>query len=290
MSTRLDLLRPYLSKLNRRFSVFSLGSGVEDGLEHEIAREFDCVVVCAEKDPLRYIPTGRMMVLRKEFSADDLFRFSECEHFDVVLAMNILHWYEAHWNEALTALSLLGDRIFMQSPYPEDTQACGKHNTSIMQRIADGKRLGETAQFGGHMPRPIFTKIGSTDLLTRKSFNAEEQIEATVINGTIMLHHKDEVQKYIPGLTLTTFAELNGVWPPKEMICSALRLMKWDGPHRDIQPWNVRITGTEAFLIDPGGADWPDSDEANRRALLEWAEKTLTPSQAAVGQTEGSVA
>lgn len=274
MSERLELLRPYLSQFNRRFSVFSLGSGVEDGLEHEIAKEFDCVVVCAEKDPLRYIPSGRMIVLRKEFSAEDLFRLSECEHFDIALGFNILHWYGDNWLTIRNSLRSLADQVFIQSPYAHDEAACGEHKSEIAYSFFAWKHLGETVQFDGHLPRPIYTTLGREGRLTRKSFAApKKEIDASVDGGLIALNHKGEVQSYIPGLTLTTFAELNGVWPPKEMICSALRLMKWDGPHRDIQPWNVRIDGVDAYLIDPGGEDWPDSDEENRKNLLEWAEK-----------------
>lgn len=268
MSDRLEILRPILSTFKRRFSVFSLGSGVEKGLEYEIAQEWDCVVICAEKDPIRYVPHGRMIVLRREFTAEDLDLLSKCEHFDVVLAFNVLHWMDRSWLRALRALQQLGSTLLVQTPHPADTEACGDWKREINWNLIGSCEVGSTVQFPGHKSRPIYKQERLDGILTSKSFGAPEEIEATVCAGTIWLHHKHSIAPYIPGLTLSNFQALGGVWPPKEMIVSALKLMKWDGPHRDIQPWNIRIDGREAYLIDPGGSDWPDSDSSNLERVI----------------------
>ena len=273
MSERLEILRPILSQFKRRFSVFSLGSGIESGIEQEIANEFDCTVICAEKDPLRYTPQGRMIVLQREFSAEDLDTLSKCEHFDVVLAMNVLHWTNGEWSDYLMFLRRMSSYVVVQTPMSNDTQACGEFNKEIQSYCSYRmKILGESVQFDGHMPRPIYWMRGIHGTMTAKTFGSPDgEIEAQVTeDGFIDLRHKKEFQRFIPGLTLTNYKLLNGVYPPREAIVSALREMKWDGKHRDIQPWNIRFTGQECYLIDPGGSDWPDSDEENLEAVIQW--------------------
>ncbi len=65
MSERLELLRPYLSCYKRRFAVLDFGAGINvPAIGPEIAREFDAVVTCAEKNIEYPEPTPTLMSLR----------------------------------------------------------------------------------------------------------------------------------------------------------------------------------------------------------------------------------
>ncbi len=277
MSQRLDLLRPILSTYQRRFSVFDFGSGIQDGVGHEIAKEYDAVVVCAEQDPLRYEPSGRMMVLRKAFTVEDLEALAKCEHFDVVLALNILHWCDDKWLRTLRALRSMSKWMIVQTPYENDIGACGQ---GWVQEIIEACRepeveqLGETVQFPEHLARPIYLFLNDMPhFLTAKSFgDTSECIRASVTSDPfakfIHLHHKKERWLYCHGLTLQSFLDLNGAWPTKKVLIEKLKALLPAQRHGDIQPWNIRMAGDELTLIDPGGADWSGTDEENLAGVI----------------------
>ena len=46
---------------------------------------------------------------------------ASCEHFDVVLAFNVLHHFGKDWQKAAEAVLGLGDNILIESPSESDT-------------------------------------------------------------------------------------------------------------------------------------------------------------------------
>ena len=49
----------------------------------------------------------------------DLQKLSECEHFDVVLALNIIHWFPSEWMKIADAILAMGDNIIIETPPQE---------------------------------------------------------------------------------------------------------------------------------------------------------------------------
>ena len=54
--------------------------------------------------------------MSKHVSLDDLKRFGECEHFDVILAWDIFHYFKTEWQKAIDILLTFGDYIIIESP------------------------------------------------------------------------------------------------------------------------------------------------------------------------------
>src|SRR3990167_5625823 len=130
LKERLDLLRPTLDQYTRRFTVLDLGSGIEpdQNVGQRIAREYqNAIVVAVEKDWTgeKFEPSPRTIVLARKFNVNDILRLSQCEHFDVVLGLNILHWFGEDALPVLVTLMRMGDYIFVQIPKTTDTTACG---------------------------------------------------------------------------------------------------------------------------------------------------------------------
>jgi len=271
MSDRLELLRPVLSRYQRRFAVLDLGAGINHPtLGYEIAQEFDAVVVEVEKDWKPVEPIGkRTMVLKHAFTVPDLVKLSECEHFDVVLAFNFIHWFDAEWQAAADAVLGMGDYVFVQIPTEADQEAPGyayvEHMQGYFQQQAEW--LGSTSQFPRHPPRPIYLRGNGVKRLTRTNWDALQADADIVVYSTHKLaqgsfQHKTprEHRCWVPGINLWNFCRLGGVLPSaeqvQEMLCS---LVLPDKKHGDIQPWNMILDGERLHLID-GGDEWGGDD------------------------------
>ena len=86
-------------------------SGFQGYYSFRTAYDYDAVCVMAEANNPNYPQSGDQLLdlckansklnniifLNQLFSATNLQRLSECEHFDVVLAMNVLHHFHDQW-------------------------------------------------------------------------------------------------------------------------------------------------------------------------------------------------
>lgn len=263
LSERLELLRPVLSRFKRRFSVLDLGSGINHPtLGWEIAQEFDAVVVEVEKDWAPVEPVGKQpIVLKHPFSAADLERLGECCHFDVVIAFNILHWFEGGWQQAAAAVLGMGDYVFVQVPTEADSpEAPGYAYREALHGYCkeQGEWLGSTSQFPGHPPRPIYLHMNKAKRLTRNNWDAHDD-SANIwvfssfddIHGTFQHKQPPHTRPWIPGINLWNFCRLGGVLPAKQQVLGMLAALKLpEKQHGDVQPWNMILDGERLHLID----------------------------------------
>jgi len=122
MSERMELLRkPLLDQYKRVFHVLDIGGGVESGqnVGQEVAHTYGgAVVTVFEQDWTKdkFVSSPRTMVCKTALSVVDMMRLSECQHFDVVLALNVVHWYGSQWEAALRTLVGMADWVVVQVP------------------------------------------------------------------------------------------------------------------------------------------------------------------------------
>ena len=284
MSERLELIRPVLSKYQRRFSVLDLGAGINHPtLGYEIAQEFDAVVVEVEKDWKPVEPIGKpSIVLKHEFSIGELEKLSECCHFDVVIAFNFIHWFGARWFWAAEAIHRMGDYVFTQIPTEADREAPGYDYIEHMRGyFRDGaERLGYTSQFPSHPPRPIYLHKNGVKRLTRTNWDAHAASADIVVYSThydiqAAFRHKTprEFRPWIPGINLWNFCKLGGVLPERAKVLEMIHNLPLPAErHGDIQPWNMILDGETLHLIDGRDAWGGDDQEGMERTLQEVAE------------------
>src|SRR5579872_5613963 len=105
---RYDAIRPLLQKYNRPITVLDIGAS-QGYFSFRIAHEFDasCVMVegnyygengektADELEKLCILNTNlrNIILLKKHISPDEFQILSECEHFDVVLVLNVIHHF-----------------------------------------------------------------------------------------------------------------------------------------------------------------------------------------------------
>jgi hypothetical protein len=286
-AARFDLVQPLLARYKRRFTVLDLGAGINPYMAQRISNEFDAVVVALEQDevaPEELAKFGpRALWLRKKMSALDIERLATCEHFDVILAFNILHWMGEHWSITLTNLWRMATHIFVQTPAKDDRESCGQEFVRpIAMYLSNWEQIGETAQFPQHSPRPIFyMEGGEVKRLTASSLTSDRDcnnnfIRADLNYKTIELRHKNLAPKpFIHGLNLWNFAQLNGQWPRKEAVLKLIREFPLRSErHGDITPHNFLFDGAELHLID-GYEGWEFDDRENLLKTERMMEEVL---------------
>lgn len=287
MSDRLELLRPYLSRYNRRFSVLDFGAGINiPAIGTEIAKEFDAVVVCVEKDiTFAQIESApHVLWLKRQFDSADLQRMLECERFDVVIGCNIFHWFGKEWFTGVDTFRRMGHFVFVQAPTPDETNAVETFGYLTIAQLDSYFRhsgwawnqIGETVQFPGHPARPLwmFERLPEP-ILTRTNVDAHDNSASTVFDANFekcraMLKKSNTLwQDWIQGINLYNFLRWGGVWPTRERIVDQLRAFPLpDTNHGDITPHNFIIDGERLHLID-GFSNWGGDDKECLQATIE---------------------
>lgn len=275
---RFDLIAPYLDRYTRRFTVLDLGSN--DGtLAKMIASKYDAVVVAVEMNQHEfgadaYKGYNHIICLQHKMTGEELRLLSECEHFDVVLCLNFLHWFGDDWEEATKAVLNMGDFIFVQIPKDGDERAPGVAIVPKIRKMMMGRGtgwIGETVQFPRHEPRPLWvTKPERWDRFKRSTVASPDGSYIFVKRGfEHCLAIKVALRRpWIHGINLWNFCLLGGVWPTKEKVLDMLRHYPLpETTHGDIVPHNFILDGGRIHLID-GHEGWGGDDR-------ECLEKTI---------------
>lgn len=280
---RLPIIAPILDGFKRRFSVLDLGCGTAL-LASEIACEYDCVVIGIEKN---YQVTGNepdnLIILKHEFTSDELRKFSECEQFDVVLALNFLHWFDGL--DTLVSVLQMGAHIVIQIPELDDDKACGQDRLlplhEAMERI-EAYVIGTTSQFPEHRARPLFYVHHPRGYLTRAGMGGNlgsNDIEITRTNENVIIRYSSRparpTREWIEGLNLWTFCGFGGVVPQSSKVVQMVKEFPLPETHHgDIVPWNFILTGNGLRLID-GGEGWEFDDGENLTKSVKLVEEAL---------------
>jgi SAM-dependent methyltransferase len=252
---RYQFIRSVASQFQRQFSVLDLGANL-GYFAIRLIEEFDCIVVCCEgtyANWLRAIASkaarNRIVVLSKTMTIEDLERMSECESFDLVLAMSVVHHVGAPVARTIAALRNMAWKLIVE--LPTEQTACGPDRVKealAYDWVADGGQL--LGHSFSHLPgeaRPTILLEGWADVHERAYMFSPRPCGVKIQRDW---HHasvvkNDNIQAYVPAINLHTYLCLNGVWPvPVEAWAEDLALLA-SQRHGDVMPWN--------FLIHTGG-------------------------------------
>lgn len=291
IAARYALIRPLLERYKRPFVTCDFGA-FEGAMSFQIARDFPLATVIAiEQDDIivgeaKKANLSNVIVLNRKMSAEDIVSLSRCEHFDVVLCLNFLHHMGDQWLDVLNALKECASTLFVQTPYPDDTGACGQEYTSAIWAELNNHHqpIAETTQFAGHMARPLYQiNQGVAARIHKSSMESPDHAIASFVganynNKHILLLHKGHTIgiPWTYGFNLANFCYLNGKWPTKERVLQMLREMPLpEKQHGDIAIHNIIIDGQKAQLID-GGEPWATwDDRENLDKVIREVEKRL---------------
>ncbi len=268
-------IKKILDNYKRPFTVLDIGAS-EGYFSLRIASEYDCTCVMIEGDNTLLLPhicqlnkkLSNVVVLEKFITPQDLKELGECEHFDLVLAFNVVHQMKGAWKESIDYLLTLGDHVLIETPPPGCRTAANAENLPLIEAyLAQNKNGSVVAQVPRYgrpgLPGPdqkysnVYLFEMHKNVLPKPTWGSPN-IRFYPINSTWQEKtlYKPRIHKTIDwkaGINLWTFKNLNGVYPAKSVIHQEIKRLA-AFPHGDFVPWNMVIQGNSLTLID-----WDDN-------------------------------
>lgn len=258
-----------LSTYSRPFTILDLGAA-QGYFSMRAAHEFNCVAVALDggaqlADTVRrYAPRdSRIVCLQHRATVETLERLAACEHFDVVLALNVAHHFApAEVTRALDALFAMGDTLILETPPPHDTGACGQATlvpiNDYLAAQPEARLVTTTASHTAAVQRSMWRFDTPKSRLARPYYDApaivcpsDAVISSTRREKLVSFTNKPDVAVWIPGLNLRTYQRLGGAYPaPREVAAMVESTPLPASRHGDIRPWNFILDGRAVHLID----------------------------------------
>ena len=215
--------------------------------------------LCEANDKLNNI-----VLLNKVVVPEDLEKLSECEHFDVVLALNIIHWLKQDWKRGADAILNMGQLAIIETP-PQERGSTAADNAQ-KKEIEDylltrgAKPIAKVPRHTSKAMATIYLFEGNKRFLQKKTWASPTLLDNTheitctyekkkLTKPTFGMFGKYTATKWIPGINLLTFKMYHGSWPTKETNKRALETIR-DISHNDWSINNMIIKGKRVSLID----------------------------------------
>lgn len=217
------------------------------------------IEVCGEDGRL-----NKLILLKKLFTKKELQHLSECECFDVVLAMNILQHFEDDWQEATDAILNMSDHIIIEIPNQENTlnEKQQIRNKELENYIIEkgGNILSSFFNHASGMHTSLYLISPGKRYLERNTWLLPKRKIMNYIINSSFLDKKltkplgwfpsiTQTTSWVPGINLLTFKMCNGIYPTKETLKESMILLK-DQRHTDWMANNMVVQGNKLIWID----------------------------------------
>lgn len=241
-----QLIASLVSKYTRPLTILDFGAG--DGCHSfALASNFPhatCVMIednnnesdtvgdsllkrCHEHKHLKNI-----MYLKKFLDVKELFQLSECEHFDVIIAGNVLHYFGSQWHKAFSALHQMGDHVIIENPPVQVNTSVSSNNArrSIDRFLRNHKTpiLGKVSRKNTRLQSTVYhLYTGNYHTIDRKNYLCQKKlpkgsrtIESSYTSKKMIKSKYGKVTTYpwIAGIHFFTFKSLGGCYPEQTSI------------------------------------------------------------------------
>ena len=273
---RYDKIFEFCKKFNRPISVLDLGAA-EGYFTFRLSEDFSGVFVAVENNPQRKLlelciknDNRNIILLDKQMNLKHLKNLKDVQHFDIVLALNIIHHFEEPFQDVLETLVSMSSFCFMEHPNSLENNSTKnyhrlkseklnleKFKPKLLNKIQSG--LGNS--INQKLERNLWllenTQSKTIDRGWRgaskyhKQFgpNTEIKIKSNFDEISVDYGLREEKRNWIHGIDLRTFLENNGVYPTNKEIMHLIDTMNIDNA-KDLGPHNLILNGKQLFPID----------------------------------------
>lgn len=270
-------IKAILDSYKRPFTVLDLGAS-EGYFSLRIAADYkDSACVMVEGDASLHLPEicrlnkglDNLVVLEKFITPQDLKELGECEHFDLVLAFNIIHQMKDRWKETIDYLLTLGDYILIETPPVGCRTSANKELLPLIEEYLAQNKYGKIVAQVPRYGRPglpaadqkysnVYLFAMHKNVLPKPTWGSPNiRFYPIISNFDAKSMYKVRLDKTLdwkPGINLWTFKHMNGVYPSKALIHNEIHRLA-EFAHLDFFPWNMVIQGNHLELID-----WDDNN------------------------------
>ena len=273
---RYDEIFKFCKKFNRPISVLDLGAA-EGYFTFRLAEDFSGVFIAVESNPERKLlelciknNNHKVLLLDKQMNLKNLKNLKEVQHFDIVLALNIIHHFDEPFQDVLDTLVSMSSFCFMEHPNPlendstKNSQRLEKEKLkldSFEPILLNKNESGLGNSVNQKLERNLWllknTQSKTIDRGWRGASKYDEQfgpgnhisIESNFDNIDVDYGLRDEKRTWIQGIDLRTFLEHNGVYPTNDQVLDLINNLKIDNA-KDLGPHNLILNGESLFPID----------------------------------------
>ena len=266
----------FCKKFNRPISVLDLGAA-EGYFTFRLAEDFDGVFVAVESNPERKLlelckknNDPKVLLLNKQMNLKNLKNIKEVQHFDIVLALNIIHHFDEPFQDVLETLVSMSSFCFLEHPNSlenESTKNSQRLDTEKLDLekfkpiLLNKNPSGLGNSLNKKLERNLWllqnTQSKTIDRGWRgaskytEEFGPGNQISIKSNFNEINVDYglRDEKRNWIQGIDLRTFLEYDGVYPTNEKIINLIDNLKIEYA-KDLGPHNLILNGERLFLID----------------------------------------
>ena len=266
----------FCKKFNRPISVLDLGAA-EGYFTFRLAEDFDGVFVAVESNPERKLlelckknNDPKVLLLNKQMNLKNLKNIKEVQHFDIVLALNIIHHFDEPFQDVLETLVSMSSFCFLEHPNSlenESTKNSQRLDTEKLDLekfkpiLLNKNPSGLGNSLNKKLERNLWllqnTQSKTIDRGWRgaskytEEFGPGNQISIKSNFDEINVDYglRDEKRNWIQGIDLRTFLEYDGVYPTNEKIINLIDNLKIKNA-KDLGPHNLILNGEHLFLID----------------------------------------
>lgn len=276
------IINSILSQYKRSFTMLDIGAS-QGYFTFRAAEKYPHSVFVMLKGSNKYYPkiseqlhsifnentnADNIIWLDRSIRSSDFVRLSQCEHFDVIVAQNILHWFPKDWKTLFDSFLKMSHVTIIELP-PVDNgldENQFKLRTDIhnyLRNRANQKLHGVSRHTNPNKKTSYYIFINESGRsyldktsMVHPSFGDREHLvtfdfsEKHLIKSNLASDLKYvKSSTWHPGISLITYLCLNGQYPHRKDLSNNLLE---DNEHFDWMPNNMILQGSKMQLIDKG--------------------------------------
>ncbi|MDN3504704.1 MAG: hypothetical protein P0S95_03915 [Rhabdochlamydiaceae bacterium] len=303
---RYQIIDKVLSRYNRPFTMLDIGAAQGYYSIRSAEKYPQSVFVMLEGNNKSYPKIGDQLrsicidnelsntvLLQHKIEIDQIGKLSACEHFDVILALNIFHWFGDNWELLANHILDMGYDIIIETPPIEKTLSV--QNLKIRRDILKFLRKNQAILLGKvprHTQEGLFSGIyhvrGLKNKLKMKTWLMESfpyedhyiicdynQKKLKKIDHRYNSHVRET--EWLPGINILSFMSYYGSYPSSRHIIKGIT----DLQNVKTSDWmvnNMIVQGLHIEMIDLD--DIYHEDKGGRKFSNKMLKKTIQFSKA----------